>query len=45
MAVIFKQIFDKHKEIAERRPGGPIRFLLLPKMGLLGSQASIEKNK
>jgi hypothetical protein len=32
------------KEIVERRHGGPIKFLFLPKMGLLGSQASNEKN-
>ena len=27
------------KEIVERRHGEPIKFLFLPKMGLLGSQA------
>ena len=32
------------KEIVERRHGEPIRFLFLRKMGLLGSQASNEKN-
>ena len=32
------------KEIVERRHGEPIKFLFLPKMGLLGSQASNEKN-
>ena len=31
------------KEIVERRQGEPIIFLFLPKMGLLGSQASTEK--
>ena len=31
------------KEIVERRHEEPIKFLFLPKMGLLGSQASTEK--
>ena len=31
------------KEIVKRRHGEPIKFLFLPKMGLLGSQASTEK--
>ena len=31
------------KKIVERRHGEPIKFLFLPKMGLLGSQASTEK--
>ena len=31
------------KEIVERRHREPIKFLFLPKMGLLGSQASTEK--
>ena len=31
------------KEIVERRDGEPIKFLFLPKMGVLGSQASTEK--
>ena len=31
------------KEIVERRHGEPIKFLFLPKMGLLGSQACTEK--
>ena len=31
------------KEIVERRYGEPIKFLFLPKIGLLGSQASTEK--
>jgi hypothetical protein len=31
------------KEIVERRYGEPIKFLFLPKMGLLGSQAANEK--
>ena len=33
------------KEIVERRHREPIKFLFLPKMGLLGSQASTEKKK
>ena len=33
----------KHKEIVERRHGEPIKFLFLPRMGLLGSQAGNEK--
>ena len=33
----------KGKEIVERRHEEPIKFLFLPKMGLLGSQASTEK--
>ena len=32
------------KEIVERRHGEPIKFLFLPKMGLLVSQAGNEKN-
>ena len=32
------------KEIVERRHGEPIKFLFLPKMGLLDSQAGNEKN-
>jgi hypothetical protein len=32
------------KEIVERRHGEPIKFIFLPKMGLLGSQAGNEKN-
>ena len=35
--------FYETKEIVERRHGEPIKFLFLPKMGLLGSQASTEK--
>jgi hypothetical protein len=31
------------KEYIERRHGEPFKFLFLPKMGLLGSQAVIEK--
>ena len=31
------------KKIVERRHGEPIKFLFLPKMGLLGSQAGNEK--
>jgi hypothetical protein len=32
-----------NKEIVERRHGEPIKFLFLPKMGLLDCQASNEK--
>jgi hypothetical protein len=32
------------KEIVERRHGEPMKFLFLPKMGLLGSQAGNENN-
>jgi hypothetical protein len=32
------------KEIVERRHGEPIKFIFLPKMGLLSSQAGNEKN-
>jgi hypothetical protein len=32
------------KEYIERRHGEPFKFLFLPKMGLLGSQAVLEKN-
>jgi hypothetical protein len=31
------------KEYIERRHGEPFKFLFLPKMGLLGSQAVLEK--
>ena len=31
------------KEIVERRHGEPIKFIFLPKMGLLGNQAGKEK--
>jgi hypothetical protein len=31
------------KEYKERRHGEPFKFLFLPKMGLLGSQAVLEK--
>ena len=31
------------KEIVERRHGEPVKFLFLPKMGLLGSQAGNKK--
>jgi hypothetical protein len=34
---------DKIKECIERRHGEPLKFLHLPKMGLLGSQASTRK--
>ena len=33
-----------YKEIVEKRHGEPIKFIFLSKMGLLGSQASNEKN-
>jgi hypothetical protein len=33
----------KTKEYIERRHGEPFKFLFLPKMGLLGSQAVLEK--
>ena len=36
-------LFVEPKEIVERRHREPIKFLFLPKMGLLGSQASNEK--
>ena len=35
--------FEEAKKIVERRHVEPIKFLFLPKMGLLGSQASTEK--
>jgi hypothetical protein len=38
------QLLILGKEIVERRHGEPIKFLFLPKMGLLGSQAGNEKN-
>ena len=37
-----EELWVKCKEIVERRHGEPIKFLFLPKMGLLGSQASTE---
>ena len=40
----FGHLLARSKEIVERRYGEPIEFLFLPKMGLLGSQASNEKN-
>jgi hypothetical protein len=38
----FKKL-HKIKEYIERRHGEPFKFLFLPKMGLLGSQAVLEK--
>ena len=38
-----KTKYVEAKEIVERRHGETIKFLFLPKMGLLGSQASTEK--
>ena len=37
------QKINGSKEYVERRHGQPIKFLFLPKMGLLGSQASTKK--
>jgi hypothetical protein len=37
------KIWPSLKEIVERRHGEPIKFLFLPKMGLLGSHAGNEK--
>ena len=37
------QIWVQNKEYIERRHGEPFKFLFLPKMGLLGSQAVLEK--
>jgi hypothetical protein len=34
---------QKIKEYIERRHGEPFKFIFLPKMGLLGSQAVLEK--
>ena len=36
-------LFQSPKEYVERRHNEPNEFLFLPKMGLLGSQASDEK--
>ena len=36
-------LYVPHKEYIERRHGEPFKFLFLPKMGLLGSQASNRK--
>jgi hypothetical protein len=36
-------LFIIPKEYIERRHGEPFKFLFLPKMGLLGSQAVLEK--
>ena len=40
---ISEGIFILPKEYIERRHGEPFKFLFLPKMGLLGSQAVLEK--
>ena len=40
---MYEQRIGSIKEIAERRHGEPIKFLSLPKMGPLGSQAGNEK--
>ena len=40
---VHRSLFAFAKEIVERRHGEPIKFLFLPKMGLLGSQAGNEK--
>ena len=40
---IYRFISLRVKKIVERRHGEPLKFLFLPKMGLLGSQASTEK--
>ena len=36
-------LYFVHKKIVERRHGEPIKFIFLPKMGLLGSQAVMKK--
>ena len=48
--IFFKKPYKKRenkkgecKEYIERRHGEPFKFLFLPKMGLLGSQAVLEK--
>jgi hypothetical protein len=38
-----KAFLTAAKEYIERRHGEPFKFLFLPKMGLLGSQAVLEK--
>jgi hypothetical protein len=38
-----KQIPIQFKEYIKRRHGEPFKFIFLPKMGLLGSQAVLEK--
>jgi hypothetical protein len=40
---IVHYLWGKLKEYIERRHGEPFKFLFLPKMGLLGSQAVLEK--
>jgi hypothetical protein len=41
---IYLMRLENAKEIVRRRHGEPIKFLSLPKMGLLGSQACNKKN-
>jgi hypothetical protein len=43
MLSTFSWILQWSKEYIERRHGEPFKFLFLPKMGLLGSQAVLEK--
>ena len=43
-SVCLEKRYSRSKEIVERRHGGSIKFLFLPKMGLLGSHASNEKH-
>ena len=50
--VFEKKLFDAQfnfrvliKEYVERRHGEHFKFVFLPKMGILGSQASIRKKK
>jgi hypothetical protein len=43
VALIYNHLSVHNKEYIERRHGEPFKFLFLPKMGLLGSQAVIEK--
>jgi hypothetical protein len=38
-----KRLLLVGKEYIERRHGEPFKFIFLPKMGLLGSQAVLEK--
>jgi hypothetical protein len=38
-----RRFYVYNKEYIERRHGEPFKFLFLPKMGLLGSQAVLEK--
>ena len=43
MKPVLLLFLDRAKEIVERRHGEPIKFLFLPKLGLLGSRASTKK--